>query len=166
MAVSSDIAAMYRRPSAVIRAKMAQPRNEPRLLSYLLVGCFLMFVAQAPGQSRAAYLDPEVPLEARLYWSFLFLVFILPFAFFLLAAVSRIVARVLGGRGSWYSARLSLFWSVLAAAPVWLLTGMVAAFIGPGPSLTLTAGVALGVFLLFWGRSLVATETEKADLPA
>ncbi len=164
MSVSADIVAMYRRPRAVVRAKAALAPREARLLGYVLYAGLLIFVAQAPAQSRAAFLDPAVPLEARLYWSGLFFVFLLPPGMYVLAALSRIVARVLGGQGSWYSARLSLFWSLLATVPMWLLAGMVAGFIGPGVQMQLTGSLALAVFLLFWGMSLA--ETEKTGLPA
>lgn len=164
MAVSSDIAAMYRRPRQVIRDRLALPRSEPRLLSWLLVGCLLLFVAQAPAQSRAAHLDPSVPQEARLYWSFLFFAFALPLLAYLVAALARLAAGLLGGRGSWYSARLALFWSLLASVPAWLLAGLVAGFIGPGPAMTLSAGLAFGVLVVFWGLSL--SLTERADVPA
>ncbi len=164
MAVSSDIAAMYRRPRAVIRARLALPRHEPRLLAWLLAGCLLLFVAQAPAQARAAHLDPEIPQAARLYWSFLFFAFLLPFIAYAAAAFGRIVAALLGGRGSWYSARLVLFWALLASVPAWLLAGLVAGFIGPGPAQTLTGGLALGVFVVFWGLGL--SETERAGVTA
>ena len=90
--------------------------------------------------------------------------FIAPLALYAIAALSHLIARALGGQGSWYSARLALFWSLLAASPLWLLNGLVAGFIGPGLQLGLTSAIALAVFLIFWGLSLI--EAEKPSVPA
>lgn len=164
MAVSSDIVAMYRRPRAVIRDKLALDPREDRLAGYVLMAGVLIFVAQAPGQAREAFLHPEVPLEARLYWSGLFFVFLMPLAMYGLAAASHVVARLLGGQGSWYGARLALFWALLASVPAWLLAGLVAGFIGQGIQLTLTGSAALGVFVLFWALGLAMAE--RRGVPA
>lgn len=158
MAVTTDIAAMYRRPRAVVRRLLAMGQREDRALVWLMLACALIFVAQWPRLSREAYQDPDVPLQALLGGALLGWLFLAPLFLYGLAAVSRIVARLLGGRGTWYTARLALFWSLLAAVPLWLLTGMVAGFIGPGPALTLTGALAFGAFLLFWGLSLIETE--------
>lgn len=164
MAVTGDIAAMYRRPRAVVRRLLAMGEREDRALIWLIVACGLIFVAQWPRLSREAHLNPDVPLQALLGGALMGWLFLAPLILYAVAAASRIVAGLIGGQGTWYTARLALFWSLLAAVPLWLLTGMVAGFIGPGPALRLTGGVALGVFLLFWGLSLV--ETEKADRSA
>ncbi len=154
MAVTTDIAAMYRRPRAVIRDRLAPPRREDRALGYVLVACLLLFVAQAPSQARQAYIDPSVPVEARLYWSGLFYVFMLPLALYLLAAISHLAGRLTGGGGSFHGARVALFWALLASVPLWLLAGLTAGFVGPGPAQVLTAGLAAAAFVLFWTLGL------------
>ena len=77
-----------------------------------------------------------------------------------LAGLSHLVARAFGGRGSWYSARLALFWTLLATTPAWLLHGLVAGFIGPGPALQAVGGLLLVAFLTIW--SLTLREAERA----
>jgi len=53
---------------------------------------------------------------------------------------------------------MALFWGLLAAAPLWLLWGLVAGFIGPGPALDLTGIVALVAFLVLWLAGLYTFE--------
>ena len=114
----------------VLRRKLAGGAREDRALATLFGACLLIFVAQWPGLSRAAHLEPEIPLDARLGGALMAWLFIAPLAAYVIAAVSHAVARLLGGRGSWFGARLALFWALLAASPLWLLNGLVAGLIG------------------------------------
>jgi hypothetical protein len=84
--------------------------------------------------------------------------FVAPLGLYAIAAFSHLVARLLGGQGTWYGARMALFWALLAAAPLWLLWGLVAGLIGPGPALSATGVVALGAFLAIWIAGLFAVE--------
>ncbi len=159
MALTTDIAATYRSPRMVMRKLLAMGQREDRVLMYLLLACALIFVAQWPRLRREAFLDDSVPFDALLGGALMAWFFVAPLALYVIAALSRLIAKVFGGQGSWYSARLALFWSLLAAAPLWLLNGLVAGFIGPGLELSLTSLIALAVFVLFWGFSLLETET-------
>ena len=60
------------------------------------------------------------------------------------------VARAMGGQGSWYGARLALFWALASISPLMLLQGLVSGMIGAGPAMWLVSvGVAFG-FLWLW----------------
>ncbi|MFZ1726711.1 MAG: YIP1 family protein, partial [Albidovulum sp.] len=72
--------------------------------------------------------------------------------------LSRVVAGVLGGQGSFFAARIVLFWALLAAAPLMLLRGLVAGLIGPEPQLAIVSGVTFAVFLWFWIAGLRVAE--------
>jgi len=159
MSVASDIAATWWRPRVVMRKLLAMGPREDRALMVLLLACFLIFVAQWPLLSRQAFEDPSVPLRARIGGALMAWMFWMPVVCYGLAAATRLVAMAFGGRGTWYSARLALFWSLLAAAPAWLLRGMVAGFIGPGPALQLADAALLLAFLTFWGICLRVAET-------
>ena len=87
-------------------------------------------------------------------------VFIAPLALYALAAVLHIVARLVGGQGTFYAARLALFWALFASTPLLLLHGLVAGFIGPGPQLAMVGAVWFAVFLWFCGAGLVTAERE------
>ena len=79
-------------------------------------------------------------------------------AFYLLAALGHLAARLFGGRGSFFGARIALFWALLAVTPLMLLQGLVAAFIGPGAGLTAIGLLVFAVFLWFWFSGLAAAE--------
>jgi hypothetical protein len=157
MAVSDDILASYRRPGRVVARHLGQPPREDRALALLLAALGLIFVAQWPGLSRAAFLAPEVPLSQRMVAAFLGLLAVVP-VFYLLAAVSHVVARAFGGRGTHFAARIALFWALLAVSPLMLLHGLVGGFLGQGVPLAIVGVAVFGVFLWFWGAGLRAAE--------
>lgn len=162
MAVSTDIVATWRRPGRVMRKLLTMGRREDRALAILIAACFVIFVAQWPRISREAYLAGEgaPPLEAQLSITFFAMLMIWPLMAYALAAVTHLLAKVAGGQGTWYSARLALFWSMLATSPAWLFHGMVAGFIGPGPEQTVAGVIVLVAFLAIWGISLREAERE------
>jgi hypothetical protein len=162
VAVSTDIVATWRRPRQVMRKLLAMGQREDRALMFLMLGCGLMFVGQWPMISREEALLPDqgAPLQARLAITFFAWLMIWPIAFYAIGGLSHVIMRTFGGRGSYYAARLALFWALLAATPAWLLYGMVAGFIGPGPAASGTGILWAVVFLLFWGISLREAERE------
>ena len=122
-----------------------------------------MFVAQWPIISRAAWEDPTIPLDARLGGALMGWMIIAPLALYALAGLSHAVAKLFRGQGTWYKARMALFWALLAAAPLWLLTGLVGGFVGQGPAFNLTGTLAGVAFLLFWGAGLLEVETARSQ---
>ena len=162
MSAALDIIRTYRAPREVVRSRSAPPENEGRALAVLMAGCILMFVAQCPRLAREAFEAPEIPLEARLGAAAFGWLFIMPLVLYVLAGLTRLAARVVGGHGTAYGGRIALFWSRLAAAPLWLLNGWVAGFIGPGPLMLGTGLLATVVFLAFWMLGLVEVERNKA----
>ena len=110
------------------------------------------------GLARAAHVDPAIPLDARMGGALLGTLFLLPPIAYAVAALSHLVARAFGGTGSFFSARLALFWALLAVSPLMLLQGLVRGFIGPGPALTLVGLAVLATFLMLWVTSLIESE--------
>lgn len=161
MSVATDIVASYRGPARVASRLMAGGPQEGRALMYLMLACALMFVAQLPRLAREAHLTGQ-DLNMLMGGSMLALIFIAPLVFYALAAVSRIVAHVVGGKGAGWRSRVALFWALLAAAPLVLLHGLVAGFIGPGAQLTLVGALWLAVFVWFWARGLWVAEKGTA----
>lgn len=153
----------WRSPRRVLRRHLLQGLREDRALAYLMIACALIFVAQWPRLARLAHLDDTVPLQALLTGALLGWVFMAPLFFYGLAAISHIVARLFGGRGSWFGARLALFWALLAASPAWLIWGAVQGFAGPGP-LNQAVSTGAGVLLLYiWISGLIEAETGLAE---
>ncbi len=157
MAVFRDIVEAYRAPGRVMARILASGAAEERALVCLMAGCFLMFVARLPVLSRQAHLTGE-EFSSLAGGAFVGAVFMAPLLFYALAALSRIVARFFGGRGTLRSARLALFWSILAISPAMLLQGLVAGFIASGPALSLVSVIAGMVFLYLWIAALRVAE--------
>lgn len=157
MSVTRDILASYRRPRAVFRARVGDEPREDRALVVLMVACTIIFVAQWPRLARLAF-ETGQDVQPLIGGALFGLLFIAPLAMYAIGTLSHIVAKLLGAKGSGYRARLALFWSLLCASPLWLLWGLTAGFVGPGPALTLTGLVALGVFILFWALNFLEAE--------
>lgn len=150
MTVSGDILGSWRRPRAIFRAKLAQGVREDRALATLMGACILLFVAQWPALSRAAHLDPSIPLDARMGGALMGTIFILPVLLYGLAAASHLVARALGGAGTHFGARLALFWALLCTTPLMLFHGLLAGFVGAGLQLTVVGVLIFAAFLWLW----------------
>lgn len=168
MSVLQDMVHAYRSPRAVFRRRVGDgtPR-EDRALAVLMFACALVFAAQMPRLARQAHETGE-ELNMLLGATLLGWLFIMPLVLYALGTISHLIARIVGGKGSPYTARFALFWALLCAAPVWLLWGLVAGFIGPGVQLSLVGLLALVVFILFWSINLREAErgpveTSKAE---
>lgn len=159
MGVALDIVRAWKSPRVIMNLRLAGGVREDRALIYLILACVMMFIAQFPRLWRDALVEPSLPFDMRLGGALLGWVFFAPLGLYLIAAVMRVVARTFGGKGSWFSARMALFWSLLVATPLWLLNGLVAGIAGPGFFMGLTGAIALSVFLVVWIASTIEAET-------
>lgn len=157
MPVTTDITATYRGPGRVMQRLLAMGQREDRALVILMASCVIIFVAQMPRLSRQSHLTGQ-ELDMLLGGALFGWVFLAPLMLYLLAALSHLLARAVGGQGDWYGARLALFWSLLASTPLLLLHGLVAGFIGSGPGLQAVGVLWLAIFLWFWFASLWQAE--------
>ncbi|MDO6589598.1 hypothetical protein DS901_07405 [Loktanella sp. D2R18] len=164
MALTADIVRTWRAPRAVIRGLLDQGRREDRAVAFVMIACFLIFVAQWPRLSRIANdfepspWPPEINFEGMMTYTFYAVVIMLPLALYGLAAVARLLARVMGGQGSWYSARLALFWALLATTPLLLLHGLVRGFIGPGTQSLVVGAIWAAIFVFIWIQCMIESE--------
>ena len=161
MPVTADITATYLRPARVMRRLLAMGQREDRALIFLMAACVIVFIAQMPRLSRESHLTGQ-DLNMLLGGALLGWLFLAPLFFYALAAVSHLLARLLGGQGDWYGARLALFWALLASTPMLLLHGLVAGFIGQGPQLQSVGLVWMVMFLWFWFSGLRQAERPDA----
>lgn len=158
MSVSGDILASYLAPARVVRRRLDEGPREDRALAILMVALGIIFLGEWPELMRAAKADPSVPLDARIGGALMAMVFLAPLIAYAIAALTRVTAQAMGGRGSWYGARLALFWSLLAASPLMLLQGLASGIVGPGAAETGLAWAVLAVFLWLWIGGLRAAE--------
>jgi hypothetical protein len=149
MTVSTDMLATWRTPRAVLRRHLGRGVSEAFAFTLLLVFLILAFIGQWPAAARDAYLAGEPSAAPRILARALAVLATIPL-WYGLAALSRIVARALGGQGSWYGARIALFWALATVSPLMLLQGMVGGMIGPGPALALVSAAAGIAFLWLW----------------
>jgi len=157
MPVTRDIANTYRGPGRVMQRLLEMGPREDRALAFVMAFCAVSFIAQLPGLARKAHLEGQ-DLSMLMGGALLGTVIILPLFFYLLAWITHLAARLFGGRGTGYGARLALFWALLASTPLVLLNGLVAGFIGSGNALTAVGLIWVGVFLWFWLGGLVKAE--------
>ena len=164
MAVTADIVRTWRGPRAVMRDLLAQGKREDRALAYLIVFCLLVFVAQWPRLARtaagfdlAAGTEPRDLMQMMTYELFAWIT-IWPLAFYAIAALSHLIAKAFRGKGTFYTARVALFWSLLASVPLLLLYGLMAGFLGPVAGTHLAGAVWVAVFLWIWLQSLREAE--------
>ncbi len=157
MAITQDITATYRGPGTVLRRLLDRGRREDRALAILMAGCLLVFVSQWPALARQAHFEGR-DLNPLLGGALLAWVMIAPLIFYALAGLSHLLARLLGGQGSFYGARLALFWALLAASPLFLLNGLMAGFVGPGTGPQIVELATLLIFLWFWLAGLREAE--------
>jgi hypothetical protein len=157
MPVTSDITATYRGPGRVMKRLLEMGQREDRALAFLMAFCVIMFFAQLPRLSREAHLTGQ-DLNMMLGGTLLAWIFIAPLLLYALAGLTHLIAKAIGGQGSWYGARLALFWSLLASTPLLLLHGLVAGFMGPGLELQIVGVLWLVVFGWFWISSLRQVE--------
>jgi hypothetical protein len=179
MGVVADIGRSLRHgPRAVVREQLAQGANESRVLAFLMIGCFLVVVAQLPPLAHdaavgaddrlvtplARSLPPEQrSLDVMLAYTIMPWLLMAPLAFYAIAGVTHLVSRALGGQGTAFGARLAMFWSWLAATPLVLLTGLLTGFTG---SSVLSNGVGLlwiAIFVAFWWQA--QQEASRAPQP-
>lgn len=165
MPVTQDIAAMYRRPRAVMRRLLGAGENEGRALAVLLAGCAVVFISNWPRLARQAHLTGE-ELNPLLGGSLMAWMLIMPLALYTLSFVIYLGLRAVTPRADSFTTRFALFWALLASSPLLLLNGLVAGFIGAGIELSLVGLAWLVAFLWFFmsgiGESLKLNGGEDA----
>ncbi len=159
MPVTTDIVATYRGPGRVVRRLLDMGPREDRALAIVMIACTIVFIADTPRLAREAHATGQ-ELNALLAAGLFAWVICMPLVLYLLAGLTHLVARILGGKGDGFGARLALFWALLASAPLVLLNGLVSGFIGPGSAQTLVGLLWVAVFLWFWLSGL--KQSQKA----
>lgn len=154
MSVARDILVSYRAPARQMRRMLADGPREERALAMLMGALAMFFLAKWPELLRASRLDPRVPFDARMGGALMGLIFLMPLVAYAVAALSYLLLRPAGWRGSWYAARLALFWSLLAISPLVLAEGLVLGLAGPGRWVAPVGYAVLAAFLWLWAGAL------------
>ena len=112
----------------------------------------------AAGFDLAPGAEPRDLLQLMTYELFAWIT-VWPLAFYGLAALSHLIAKAFRGKGTFYTARLALFWSLLASVPLLLLYGLMAGFLGPAAGTHLVGAAWVVAFLWIWLQSLREAES-------
>jgi hypothetical protein len=169
MSVLRNITRTWRKPTVVIRELFAHGQREDRAVAYLMAACLLIFIAQWPRLARKSAgfelsEGAQAPEFTQLVaYEFMAWLMIWPLFFYIIAGVTHLIAKLFGGKGTHYGARLALFWALLATSPVLLLHGLTAGFIGPGAQTNLVGVIWLIGFGVIWLMSLLTMERADAD---
>ena len=132
-------------------------QREDRVLAMLMGGCIILFVSQWPYRARQAHLTGET-LTDYIQHDAVGLIFVLPLLAYGVAALLRLISRIFGAKANYYSARLAMFWALLASSPALVLAGMVKGFIGLGAANSIVGALWLLLFLWVLGNSLIEAE--------
>jgi hypothetical protein len=157
MSVTRDIVQSWRHPRLVLRQHLQRPRAEAFAFALLLVFLILAFVAQWPVAARQSYEAGTPSVMPRLLALALAVAASIP-VWYGLAALSHLVARAFGGKGSWYGCRMALFAALVAVSPLLLLQGLTAGMIGPGNALIAVQVLVGAGFLYLWISMLIEAE--------
>lgn len=160
MAATRNILATFRGPSAVVRQILSEGAREDRALIFVMLGCFLVFVAQTPRLARQSYLTGE-ELGMLMGGTLMAWLFIVPLVLYFIAWVTFLIARGFKSAMTTYGARIALFWALLASSPIILLWGLTAGFIGPGIEMTAVGVLWFAIFIWFWVGGIFAAAKES-----
>lgn len=167
MSISNDVFRAWVRPRAVMRRLLDAGERENRALAILMAGCLLIFVAQWPRLVRLSE-GIDLPAGAEMQelsqliaYSLVSWLIVWPLIFYIAAGITRILARVVRGKGTGYGARLAMFWAVLASTPAALLYGLLAGFNGETLGTQAVGAVWLVGFVWIWVQSLRESESGK-----
>jgi succinate dehydrogenase/fumarate reductase cytochrome b subunit len=165
MSISNDVFRAWVRPRAVMRRLLDAGERENRALAILMAGCLLIFVAQWPRLVRLSEgIDLPAGAEVQelsqlIAYSLVSWLIVWPLIFYIAAGITRILARVVRGKGTGYGARLAMFWAVLASTPAALLYGLLAGFNGETLGTQAVGAVWLVGFVWIWVQSLRESES-------
>jgi hypothetical protein len=154
-----DILETYRAPGRVFQRKLGKGLRENQLLAWVMFACLISLVARLPELlARHRLGDINQPFEALVSANMVAMLIFAPLFLYALAAVSHVIAHTIGGQGSGQSARLALFWTLIALQPLAILSGLLSAINAPQIVLGTVSAVSVAAFLWVWLSGLRATE--------
>ncbi len=164
MSASGEIIRAYRGFGASMKRRLEEHPGEERLLIYLVIAILLFFVARIPNLLKVSAIqaNEEISIAAIFVTNLVSSFFFAPLLLYAVAALSHLIAKVFGGTGTSYGARLALFWTLLVIAPLSLLSTIIQVAY---PADWLTTLLLVGMFLLFtyvWGTCLSVAEGFKS----
>lgn len=151
MSLVQSIVQSYRNPTPVFQRMWAGGVEERTNLALVMGACATGFVSAWPGLSRQAFLTGE-PLDQLMGGALLGWVMIAPLMLYVLSLILFFISRLWRSASDAAQVRRIVFWALVVSAPVLLLHGLVAGFIGAGTAKTLVGAVWMAVMI----RTIIA----------
>lgn len=148
-----DIAETYVAPARVAARKQAHAPTEATLLAYLMFASLIAFFARAP--RLVADVDPALTTSSFMGAQFAAAMIFGPLFLYLLAYLSQLVARIMGGTADGQGTRLALFWPLLALQPLVILGEIVSLSEPDAVASTVLSVAVAALFIYTWMRFLI-----------
>jgi hypothetical protein len=151
-----DILQTYSAPKSVLARRLAEIPGEPHLLAYVVFAAILSFLARLPGMIDGN--NTGQPLEALVGANFVASIIFAPLFFYAVAALTRLASKIFGGKGSWQSARLALFWPLIALQPLLIVAQFLETLALPALILVAVSWGSGLFFLWLWYSGMQLSE--------
>ena len=177
MSLTGRIFAAWGNPRREMRAQMNAGDIDGRALTYVLIAGILLSIAELPeavlrgGLTDDPASEPVAVTLAARFFQVALGALMLALVGLVVAPLSRLAARAFGGVGSWATTRLALFWSLLTATPLALmsavlLTGGIVSGLRWLVEASFIAGLMMLLMLLHvWSASLAEAEGFRRSWP-
>jgi len=141
------ILASYLSPTKAFTQKLGEGVSETKIFIWLLVSCFLSFLARLPLLSREVHLDVNgPPLDSMIGGVLVSFIFMAPLVFYGLSVILCLLFRVWFNDLKWLYFRGAFFWSLLAVSPLVLVRGVLVGIFGVSAYIDI---ISVLVFLYF-----------------
>lgn len=90
-------------------------------------------------------------------------VLVLPLVFYALSLLIHGALKLIGSGASGFQVRMSIFWGLFASTPLWLVSGLVLGFVGPGTGANILSAITVVVFAVFAIFGLVAASRSRQE---
>jgi len=131
MTTAQLILANYRSPKKAFTEKLSEGISETKVFIWLLIACFLQFLARLPLLSREAHLDIDGPSLVSLIGGVLIgSIFLAPLVFYVFSMLLCFVVRFWFRDLKWIYFRGAFFWSLLAISPLVMVRSVLVGVLG------------------------------------
>ena len=117
------VARFFHAPRASRRGVLDSRPGEGRLLAYAIAAAAVMLAGRMLALAAMPGVDERDMAGSLAAHAAGFLIFV-PLAWYGMAALGTLIARLAGGSGSWRDGRAAFFWAALVASPVMALSAV------------------------------------------
>ncbi len=151
------VARFFHDPRGSIRGVLSSQPTEGRLLGYAVIAAIILMSLKIVQLSldAAEGFDLMGAVSAQVAVS----LFVVPLAYYGLAAIGTLLAKTFGGQGGWRDGRVAFFWAALVSAPVVVVSGLLPRVIEGLPVEISTAITQVGGVFFAWAISQCFAET-------